>query len=350
MKIILKDFGYFLGTNEDTFKIKQNDKLLKEIPFENVHEIVIGTRNAVSVDALAWASLYRIGVVITLHNGKPLAVLHSIKDMANVKTRLNQFRAYESRKGLEIAKKVLIQKLKNENNLLKHYNLKSYEQNRKLPSLEEIRNVHGEKITQALRLKLHVIEENFSKYYYAQMFPLLPKWLRILKRVGRNAVEPYNNLLNLSYEVLEWKILKSCLKSKLELYLGFLHSVQYGKPSLVLDLIEPFRPYIIHFLMHYSKTLTSKDFQKHYIIKDHYPRYFLKHKTAWNLIETINKQLFEAYLPMQRNRKHGKQMSFETFIDEYVSSIAGHLNANKPIKREFPSYSMFSFKNYELCL
>jgi len=345
MKIILKDFGAFLGTNEDSFKIKKNDKTIKEIPFENTNEIVIGTRNCVSVDALAWASLYNIDVVVTLHNGKPLAVLHSIKDMANVKTRLNQFRAYESRKGLEIAKTVLIQKIKVENNLLKHYNCKSYEQNAKLPSIGEIKNVHGEKITQTLRLRLHMLEERFSKYYYAQIFPLLPKWLRILKRISRNAVEPYNNLLNLSYEILEWKILKACIKTKLELYLGFLHSVQYGKPSLVLDLIEPFRPYIIHFLMHYSKTLTSKDFQKHYIIKDKYPRYFLKHETAWNLIENINKQLFEAYIPLQRNRKHGKQMIFETFIDEYVSSIAGYINNNKPIKSDFPSYSLFSFKN-----
>jgi len=344
MKIILRDFGEFLGTNEDSFKIKKNGEILKEIPFENVNEIVIGMRNTVSVDALAWASLYNIDVVVTLHNGKPLAVLHSIKDMVNVKTRLNQFRAYESKKGLEIAKTILIQKIKNENNLLKHYNRKSYEQNPKLPNIEDIETVHGTKITQALRFKLHRLEEQFSKYYYAQMFPLLPKWLRIVKRVGRNAVEPYNNLLNLTYEILEWKILKACIKAKMELYLGFLHSVQYGKPSLVLDLIEPFRPYIIHFLMHYSKTLTSKDFQKHYVTKDRYPRYFLKHETAWNLIENINNKLFEAYVPIQRKQKYGKRMTFETFIDEYVCSIAEHINNKRLIISRFPSYSMFSFK------
>lgn len=341
MKIIIKDFGFFLGTNEDSFKIQKNGETIKEFPFHDTNEIVIGTRNSISIDALAWASLYNVDVVITLHNGKPLAVLHSIKHMTSVKTRLNQFRAYESAKGLEIAKSVLIQKIKNENNLLKHYGLKSYEKNLKKPNLQDIKNVHAERITQNVRTKLNAIEEHFSKFFYGQMFPLFPKWITPKKRIKRNAIESGNNLLNLSFEVLNWKVMKAILTSKLEPYLGFLHSIQHSKPSLVCDLVEPFRPYIIHFLINYSKTLTSKDFIKTYLIKGKYPRYFLKHETAWNLIEILNKQLFESYIPMQRNRKHGKRMIFETFIDEYVSSVARFINTDRPIKQNFPSYSLF---------
>jgi len=175
------------------------------------------------------------------------------------------------------------------------------------------------------------------------MFPLFPKWIRPRKRIGRNAIESGNNLLNLSFEVLNWKIMKAILTSKLDPYFGYLHSIQHGKPSLRCDLVEPFRPYIIHFLINYSKTLNSKDFIKTYIIRDKYPRYFLKHETAWNLIENLNKQLFESYIPMQRNRKHGIRMIFETFIDEYVSSVAKFINADRPIKTEFPSFTSLSF-------
>lgn len=341
MKIVLRDFGYFLGINEESFKIMKSGKIIKEIPFHDTNEIFISTKNSVSVDALAWSSLYNVDVVFSLHNGKPLGVLHSIKDMANVETRLNQFRAYESVKGLEIAKSVLIQKIRNENNLLKHYSVKSYAEHLKKPCLQDIKNVHAEKVTQGTRLKLNRIEEQFSKHFYGEMFPLFPKWIRVKRRIKRNAIESCNNLLNLSFEVLNWKVMKAILKCKLEPYLGFLHSTQYGKPSLVCDLVEPFRPYIIHFLINYSKTLTSKDFVKTYLIKGKYPRFFLKHKTAWNLIENLNKQLFESYIPMQRNRKHGKRMVFETFIDEYVSSVAKFINTDKSIKTEFPSYTSF---------
>ncbi|MEM3672828.1 MAG: hypothetical protein QW468_01180, partial [Candidatus Bathyarchaeia archaeon] len=85
-------------------------------------------------------------------------------------------------------------------------------------------------------------------------------------------------------------------------------------------------------------------FQRVYI-SNQYPRYFLKHETTWQLIKSLNKQLFEAYIPMQRNRKHGKRMQFETFIDEYASSIASFLNTpnTSPPNPQFPSLNSFLF-------
>lgn len=325
--MILSQFGQSLGVSRDCFTIKQNRKLVDKIPFWKTNEIVIASKNVVSVDSLLWASLYNVDVTFTMHNGKPLCFLHSIKDNGNVKTRLNQLRAYDSRKGLEIAKSVLLQKLENENNLLKHLDLKPYEQNKRVPSVSEIARIEAEKLTPNLRLKLTHIEENFSVWFYGQILPLFPKWLRVGNRIKRNATDPLNNLLNLSFEVLMWKVMKAVVKSKLEPYLGFLHAEAWGKPSLVCDLVEPFRPYIIHFLLHYSKTLEPKDFKRTYI-KDKFPRYFLIHETTWNLIETLNKQLFEAYIPQQRNRKIGFRMQFETLIDEYVSSTAKTLNTS----------------------
>lgn len=279
----------------------------------------------VSVDSLLWASLYNVDVTFTMHNGKPLCFLHSIKNEGKVKTRLNQLRAYDSRKGLEIAKAILIQKIENENDLLKHLDLRPYEQNRRVPKSSEIAQIEAEKLTQNLRLKLTHIEENFSVWFYAQIFPQFPKWLRVKNRIKRNAIDPLNNLLNLSYEILMWKVMKAVVKSKLEPYLGFLHAEAWGKPSLVCDLVEPFRPYIVHFLLHYCKTLEPKDFKRTFF-KNKVPRYFLTHKTTWNLIENLNKQLFEAYIPQQINRKIGFKMQFETLIDEYVSSIAKAIN------------------------
>ncbi len=249
------------------------------------------------------------------------------------RARANQLRAYDSKKGLEITKTVLLQKIENENNLLKHLDLKPYEQNRRVPSPSQIACIEAEKITHNLRLKLTHIEENYSVWFYAQVLPLFPKWLRISNRIKRNATDPLNNLLNLSYEVLMWKVMKAVVKSKLEPYLGFLHAEAWGKPSLVCDLVEPFRPYIIHFLLYYSKTLEPKDFKRTYI-KDKLPRYFSTHETTWNLVENLNKQLFEAYIPQQRNRKIGFRMQFETLIDEYVSSIARTLNTPNLQKTE----------------
>jgi CRISPR-associated protein Cas1 len=347
LKVILSQFGQSLGVSKDCFTIKQNKKLVEKIPFWKTNEIIIASKNMVSVDSLLWASLYNVDVTFTMHNGKPLCFLHSIKDNGNVKTRLNQLRAYDSRKGLEIAKSVLLQKIENENTLLKHLDLKPYEQNKRVPSPSEIAQIEAEKLTHNLRQKLTHIEENYSVWFYAQVFPLFPKLLRIGNRIKRNATDPLNNLLNLSYEVLTWKVLKAVVKSKLEPYLGFLHSEAWGKPSLVCDLVEPFRPYIIHFLLQYSKTLEPNNFKRTYI-KNKLPRYFLTHETTWNLIETLNKQLFEAYIPQQRNRNIGFRMQFETLIDEYVSSIAKTINSPtlRIAETQFPKPLLFYPKQH----
>ena len=62
-----------------------------------------------------------------------------------------------------------------------------------------------------------------------------------------------NNLFNLAYEVLSWKVHRAAVKAKLEPYLGFLHSVQYGKPSLVCDLQELYRSLMDDFVVGFSR-------------------------------------------------------------------------------------------------
>jgi hypothetical protein len=50
------------------------------------------------------------------------------------------------------------------------------------------------------------------------------------------------------------------IRAKLEPYLGFIHSVQFGKPSLVCDFIELYRYLIDGFVVEYCRGLASKDF------------------------------------------------------------------------------------------
>jgi CRISPR-associated protein Cas1 len=80
---------------------------------------------------------------------------------------------------------------------------------------------------------------------------------------GRRTFQAYdgtNNLFNLAYEMLGWKVHRALIKAKLEPYLGFLHSTQFGKPSLVCDVQELYRHLIDDFLVQYCQILSVKDF------------------------------------------------------------------------------------------
>jgi len=49
--------------------------------------------------------------------------------------------------------------------------------------------------------------------------------------------------LNYCYGILYSLVEKACILSGLDPYVGFLHTDNYNKKSLVFDLIEPFRIY-----------------------------------------------------------------------------------------------------------
>jgi hypothetical protein len=74
------------------------------------------------------------------------------------------------------------------------------------------------------------------------------------------AYDGINNLFNLAYELLAWKVHRALISAKLEPYLGFLHSEQFGKPSLVCDFQELYRYLIDDFVIQYCQNLAKRNF------------------------------------------------------------------------------------------
>lgn len=106
-----------------------------------------------------------------------------------------------------------------------------------------------------------VRERRFGpRLHFCQILSLLPEKLRPEGRKTFKAYNGVNNIFNLAYEVLSWKVHRAIVRAKLEPYLGFLHSVQESKPSLVCDLEELYRYLLDDFLICYRETLNQKDF------------------------------------------------------------------------------------------
>lgn len=73
---------------------------------------------------------------------------------------------------------------------------------------------------------------------------LQPPW-RFDGRVRRPPTDPVNVLLSFGYTVLLQNILGAVLTAGLDPFVGFLHRLEYNRPSLALDLMEEFRPLIV---------------------------------------------------------------------------------------------------------
>ncbi len=66
----------------------------------------------------------------------------------------------------------------------------------------------------------------------------------VAKRLRRPPPDPINVLLSFGYTLLAHAAEGAVAATGLDVYAGFLHSIDYNRPSLALDLIEEFRPLV----------------------------------------------------------------------------------------------------------
>ena len=146
------------------------------------------------------------------------------------------------------------------------------------------------------------------------------------KRTQFKAYNDVNNLFNLAYEVLKWKVHRALLNAKLEPYLGFLHSVQYGKPSLVCDFQELYRYLLDDFLIRYSQEIKTKDFvvkQEKIARKRQGKREYLNDSETRSMMKDLN-YFFESSFAIPRINI-GNQQTLQTLINEEALLFAKYL-------------------------
>jgi CRISPR-associated endonuclease Cas1 len=233
-----------------------------------------------------------------------------VEDDSHVKTRVAQYQALENGKGLKIAKEIVKTKIQGQNMVLRKYGLKAIDR----------------PVGDVSRRKLLSIESRHAKHYFKQIFSLFPEKIRPEKRTGYKAYDGINNVFNFGYYVLKCRVHKALLKAKLEPYLGFLHSLQHGKPSLVCDLQDVYRYLIDDYLIERGQKLRKKDFV---VVTDFMmrlkmgKRIHLCEYEADSLAEGLN-GLFNRYVDIPRI-KHGKRQTLHTLINEEALLLAKFL-------------------------
>ncbi len=126
--------------------------------------------------------------------------------------------------------------------------------------------------------------------------------------------------------MLQWKVHRACLKAKLEPYLGFLHSVQYGKPSLVCDLEELYRYMVDDFMFDYVQGLKPSDFatkEVHASKNRKGKREYLNDPKTKEMMRELQ-NYFEAKVEVPLIR-HGKRQRIETLINEEALLLAKYI-------------------------
>jgi len=86
-------------------------------------------------------------------------------------------------------------------------------------------------------------------YFHGFSRGFLDAEVRFTKRIRRPPTDPVNALLSLGYTLLFNTVMSAVSLVGFDPYLGLLHTVEYGRPSLALDLMEEWRAVIVDTLV-----------------------------------------------------------------------------------------------------
>jgi CRISPR-associated protein Cas1 len=326
-KLILDAQGSYLGMEKGCFIVRDKSGNSEKYPLfeKEIGEVVLKSGNCVSTGALASLGFWDIDVMIMTQRGRPVAMLKGLDDDSHVETRIAQYEAIKSEKGIQIAKQLILSKVEGRNLILKKYGLKTNEVR------EQVERLKFYSLEQA-RKKLISIEGRFDEQYFSQIFRLLPEKIRPEARKTFKAYDGINNIFNLAYEALSWKVHRALIRAKLEPYLGFIHSMQYGKPSLVCDFQELYRYLIDDFVIQYCQKIAIKDF----ITKSETStrnkkgkREYLNDLKTKDMMDQLN-DYFESMVEIPRI-KVGERQTIETLINEEALLLAKYLRGEKEL-------------------
>lgn len=117
------------------------------------------------------------------------------------------------------------------------------------PKAKELDDLIAKIAEQTTLAALRGIEGRAAAAYFTALSQYLPPSLRFQGRNRRPPRDPYNAVLSLSYTLLHAEAVLAIYGAGLDPFIGFFHSLDYGRESLACDLIEPIRPLVDNWLI-----------------------------------------------------------------------------------------------------
>ncbi len=263
---------------------KKGEKLL-EIPEFKIDRIIIFGNVQITTQAINFLLDKGIDASFLSLNGKFRGRLSSIESK-NVYLRVAQYqKSQDDNFKKRFAKTIIDAKIKNSIHLLKRYVRNHPEKD----FSRYIVNLKKNLVSLARKGSLSAIrgvEGRSSAIYFEAFGKMFRKELQFSKRSRRPPTNPINSLLSLGYILITNEIFSIVSAIGFDPYIGYLHEMDYGRPSLALDLVEEFRqPIIDTFTLRLinKKILSESDFEKKdnqgfYLKEDSRKKYFINYE------------------------------------------------------------------------
>lgn len=236
----------------------------KYIPVEDTKEIYLFGEVDFNKRLLEFLSQKEILLHLYNHYGYYTGSFYPREHLNSGYMILHQAKAYlDEEARLQIAKSFVWGALQNMKQVLRYY------ENRGIP-LEEIRteiSVLEERVANCQTVEqLMAVEGNCREHYYRSFDRIIDEKHFVFEgRSRRPPLNRLNALISFGNSVLYTVVLSEIYKTHLDPRIGFLHTTNFRRFSLNLDIAEIFKPILVDrviFTLLGKKMITAKDFEK----------------------------------------------------------------------------------------
>ena len=296
--------GTYIRREGKTLKAVKGDKVMDEIPAEGLKRLILIGYVSLSGGVLDFLIQNRIETVFMTPTGRYRARL-ALDEHRHVARRKAQYlRLSDTAFALDTAKIIVRGKLENTLRFLLLRGRQYDNQVLKIAAVKlkaMITTIEGIRDMEVLR----GVEGAGARIYF-QSFPDMLKNddFAFKGRNRRPPLDPVNALLSFVYTLLTNEVLSAVKASGLDPYLGALHEISYGRPSVACDLVEEYRCFLGDRLvlgLINRKAINPDDF----IYRKNPPKEFLdenemKSKRPVEMKPAISRALIAAYEQMMK--------------------------------------------------
>ncbi len=271
--------------------IEKEREVLLEVPAFKVDRLLLLGNIQVTGEAISFLLENGIQTSFFSQYGRLKGKLSPLTGK-NVFLRIAQFEAYNDENfGLSLAKDIVRGKIKNAVSFIHRFQRNHPE----IDFKEDVKRLKN--CLLILERKQSVgsvvgIEGVATAIYFKCFSRLLRKKLSFEKRVRRPPGDPVNALLSLGYVLLTNELFSLLDGIGFDPYIGFLHGINYGRPSLALDLAEEFRHFVVDRL---TLRLINREVLKEEDFEERGGGYYLKDKPRKTYFEHYEKFLLHPF-------------------------------------------------------
>jgi CRISP-associated protein Cas1 len=236
--------GAWIRKTGDRLVVEKGGEVLLDVPCLKIDTVLLYGNVQFTTQALVEMLDHGIEMALLSQSGRLRGQLTPPK-AKNIVLRMSQFQlARHEAFCLGFAREVVRGKVTNGAAVLERFRV-NHPQRLARSEIDDLQSRLGA-IERASSLDaLRGVEGAAAAAYFKLLGRLLPDGLAFEGRHRRPPTDPFNSLLSFGYVLVGNEIQALLDAMGYDPYLGFFHQIDYGRPSLALDLLEEFRPALV---------------------------------------------------------------------------------------------------------